>query len=276
MSALRGPAHVSADKNNRPLTCYRAHPTQKYPYMFPLAGPAAGLSLTTETSLPYPHHRSMFFGCDRVHGGNYWQEDFAQGQIVSEGPKLGKATRTAVEILDACAWQKPGQAPVMKDRRRITVTVVNEQLQFIDWAIEWTAVVGVPIQKTNHSLFALRAATDLTPIGGGSLINAEGRSGEKATFGQPSAWCDFSGKRERLAGSQVEGIALLDHPKNPWSPCPWFTRDYGFASPTPLNFIGQTMEWPAGKSVTLRYRVVLHAGDAQEAGLPARYREWSA
>jgi hypothetical protein len=26
--------------------------------------------------------------------------------------------------------------------------------------------------------------------------------------------------------------AILDHPKNPWNPCPWFTRDYS-QSPSP-------------------------------------------
>jgi hypothetical protein len=262
--------------DNRLVTCYRAHRSQKYPYLYPLSGPRSGLSLTSETALPYPHHRSLYFGCDHVNGGNYWQEEFDKGQILSNGPKLGKATANSVEILDACAWQKPGGPVVMKDRRRIVVRVPSERLRFIDWEIEWTAVEDVKIQKTNHSLFAARAALDLSPAGGGKLMNAEGDSGEKATFGRKSAWCDFSGKRADIAGDIVEGLALLDHPGNPWSPCPWFTRDYGFVSPTPLNFIDQPWELPAGKSVTLRYRVVLHAGDAPGAGLDQIHREWAA
>jgi len=262
--------------DNRLVTCYRAHRSQKYPYLYPLSGPRSGLSLTSETALPYPHHRSLYFGCDCVNGGNYWQEEFDKGQILSNGPKLGQATAHSVEILDACDWQKPGGPVVMKDRRRIVVRVPNERLRFIDWELEWTAVEDVKIQKTNHSLFAARAALDLSPAGGGKLVNAEGDSGEKATFGRKSAWCDFSGKRADIAGDVVEGLALLDHPGNPWSPCPWFTRDYGFVSPTPLNFIDQPWELPAGKSVTLRYRVVLHAGDAPGAGLDQIHREWAA
>jgi hypothetical protein len=96
------------------------------------------------------------------------------------------------------------------------------------------------------------------------------------TFGKPSAWCDFSGRRESIRGDVVEGIAILDHPKNPWSPCPWFTRDYGFMSPTPFNFIEKPWELPTGKSVTLRYRVVLHGGSPKEAGLDAIFQEWAA
>ena len=261
--------------NNRLLTCYRAHRSQKYPYMYPVAGPLTGCSLTEETSLPWPHHRSLFFGCDRVNGGNYWQEGFDQGQILSTGPKLGKSSKTSVEILDACDWQKPGESPVMKDQRKITVTVASEKLYFIDWEIQWTAIEKVIIPKTNHSLFALRAAVDMTPSGGGQLLNAEGLSGEKATFGKPSAWCGFHGKRERVPGSVVEGIALFDHPGNPWPGCPWFTRDYGFISPTPFNFQENPWELAAGKSVDLRYRVVLHGGSPKEIDLSTVFRQWS-
>src|SRR5512134_3783287 len=86
--------------NNRPLTCYRAHRSQKYPYFFPLSGPVSGLSLTHETTLPYPHLRSLFFGCDRVNGGNYLQEGYETGQILSTGPRVGTATKELVVITD--------------------------------------------------------------------------------------------------------------------------------------------------------------------------------
>jgi len=262
--------------NNRMLIAYRAHRSQKYPYVFPVAGPSTGLSLTAETALPWPHHRSLFFGCDRVSGGNYWQEEFATGQILSSGPALGSVTRDSAAIRDACEWQKPGEPTVMRDERRIRVSIANDRLYFVDWEICWRAVVDVAIPKTNHSLFALRAAADLTPLGGGTLVNADGQAGEKATFGKPSAWCGFHGRRNGLSGNLVEGLAIFDHPKNPWAPCPWFTRDYGFISPTPLFFRDQPWTLAAGQSVTLRYRVVAHAGDPVEAGLAGLYRTWAA
>jgi hypothetical protein len=262
--------------DNRLVTCYRAHRSQKYPYLYPLTGPVSGLSVTSETTLPYPHHRSLFFACDRVNGGNYWQEDYDKGQILSDGPKLGVTTKDSVEILDTCQWQKPGEPVVMRDQRRIVVTVAGPRLRFVDWHIRWEAVENVTVLKTNHSLFAARAALDLAPAGGGQLTNAEGDSGEKATFGKRSAWCDFSGKRDGWPGNVVEGIALMDHPKNPWAPTPWFTRDYGFVSPSPTNFMEKPWELAAGQSVTLRYRVAIHAGDAKDAGIDQIYRDWAA
>jgi hypothetical protein len=261
--------------NNVTVTCYRAHRSQKYPYLYPLTGPLSGLSVTTETSLPYPHHRSCFFACDRVNGGNYWQDEYDRGQILSGGPKLGQVTDTTVEVLDACDWQLPNGPVVMRDQRRISITAAGPSLRFLDLELQWQAVEDISVPKTNHALFAVRAATDLSPTGGGQLVNAEGLSGEKATFGKPSAWCDFSGKRQGIAGDVVEGIALLDHPGNPWAPTPWFTRDYGFISPSPMFFREEPWQLAAGKSVTLRYRVVVHAGDAQAAGIPDVFRSWT-
>jgi len=260
--------------NNAQLTGYRAHGSQKYPYLFPLAGPVTGLSLTTESSVPYPHHRSVLFACDRVNGGNYWQGPVPEGQIVSVGLKLGKVTPESAEILDRCEWRRPGRPVVMTDRRRLTVTVASPRLRFLDAEITWTAVEDVTVQKTNHSLFSVRAAADVIPWAGGTLVNSAGLSGEKATFGKPAAWCTCFGKRQGFPGDVVEGIALLDHPKNPWAPTPWFTRDYGFISPSPFNFIAKPWQLAAGQSVELRYRVVLYAGTPEEIGLGGIYKAW--
>ncbi len=271
-----GNPHIWVRWNNRLVTSYRAHHTQKYPYMYPVTGPVSGLSLTTESSLPWPHHRSLLFACDHVNGGNYWQTNLAAGQILSTGPRLGRVTAQSAQILDSCQWKKPGGPVVCKDQRKITVTVAGPRLRFIDWELKWTAVEEITVTKTNHSLFSIRAAGDVSPLGGGTLINSEGQSGEKATFGQPAAWCGYHGRRQNVPGNVVEGIALFDHPQNPWAPTPWFTRDYGFISPTPFNFIKQPWQLAAGESVLLRYRVVLHAGDHKDAALAGIYKAWAA
>jgi hypothetical protein len=256
------------------VTSYRAHPNQKYPYLYPLAGPVSGLSLTAETSTPYPHHRSVFFACDRVNGGNYWQGPVDLGQIVSKGPKLAQVTPQSAEILDACEWRKPGQTPVMTDRRKITVHVVDSRLRWIDTEIQWTAIQDVTIEKTNHALFSVRAAADLIPWAGGKLENSLGKFGEKGTFGQPAGWCTFYNKRAGMPNDVVEGVALFNHPLNPWKECPWFTRDYGFISPSPFNFADKPWQLAAGKSVQLRYRVVAYAGTPTATGLEGLYKAW--
>ena len=267
--------HIWLRWHNEPLLGYRAHPTQKYPYFFPVGGPISGLSLTSESSLPWPHHRSLFFGCDFVNGGNYWQDALERGQIVSRGPSVVEPTKTSAVIVDACDWRQPGQPVQMTDERRFTLSVPSPRLRILDVDITWRAAVDVAIQKTNHALFAIRAAHDLTPWGGGRLLTSDGQEGEKQTFGKPARWCAFYGKRTKASGEPVEGIALMDHPASPWPKCPWFTRDYGFMSPMPFNWIEQPWRLAAGQSVRIRHRIVAFAGDPQEAGLDRLHREWA-
>ena len=95
--------------DERMFTSYRFGAGQKYPYFYPVNGPLSGVSVTTESSLPWPHHRSLFFGSDKVNGGNYWQEGNEEGQIVSRGPTVVVSGPDRVEITDDCEWRKPGR-----------------------------------------------------------------------------------------------------------------------------------------------------------------------
>ena len=244
------------------FTAYKTDKDQKYPYFWPVNGPASGKSVTTETSNPYPHHHSLFFGCDMVNGGNYWQDVNARGQILSQQIKLVESSGKGVVFTDMCLWKQPGKDPIIRDKRRITITAPSADLRFIDFGITIEPLTDIHIQKTNHALFSARVVPELCVKSGGTLINAEGKTGEKGTWGVNSPWCDFWGKRDGL----TEGIAILQHPKNRWYPSKWFTRDYGFFSPTPMYWLeGNRLDIPKGESFTLNYRVVVHTGNTEQA-----------
>jgi len=254
------------------FTCYKFGPSQKYPYFWPVNGPVSGESITTESSQPYPHHHSLFFGCDRVNGGNYWQEENKYGQIVSQGPKIIEAEGSHVVFTDTCLWQQPAKEPIIHDLRRVVITAPNENLRFIDFEISLQPLTDILIQKTNHSLFSARVVPELSVRSGGTLVNAEGKSGEKETFGVASPWCDYSGTRNGV----TEGIAIQQHPGNRWFPCRWFTRDYGFFSPTPMNWLEEDkpLKLAKGEILTLRYRVVVHARDAKTADIDGLFKQY--
>lgn len=253
------------------FTCYKFGKLQKYPYFWPVNGPVSGESITTESSQPYPHHHSLFFGCDRVNGGNYWQEGNEQGQIVSSGLKLIEKKGNRVVFTDKCLWQKPGSEPVILDERHITISAPNESLRFIDFEISVEPLTDITILQTNHSLFSARVVPELSVKSGGTLVNAEGKTSEKETWGVESAWCDYSSTRN----GTTEGIAILQHPENRWFPSKWFTRDYGFFSPTPMNWLKDgRLELAKGETLTLRYRVVIHTGDANMAGINDIFEEY--
>ena len=272
LSAERLDDRIVVRVDDRTFTCYRFGAGQKYPYLYPVNGPSSDVSVTTESSLPWPHHRSLFFGCDKVNGGNYWQEGNEEGQIVSRGATVVRAGPDRVEIADECDWRRPGAAPVLTDRREIRIEAPSPQLRILRFKIVLVPQTEVRVERTNHSLFAARVAPELSAQAGGVLRNAKGDLGEKGTFGTASPWCDVSGTRFGLR----EGIAIFDSPPNRWYPSRWFTRDYGFFSPTPFNWMGDAgLRLAAGEKLELEYQVVVHAGDAAEAGIAALFTKWA-
>jgi len=274
VTAVKIGPRIDVSINNRFFTSYLFSPDEKYPFFFPVNGPATGGSVTSMRNSDYPHHSSLFFGCDRVNGGNYWQEGLERGRIISTGAVVAEQGGERVVILDECIWKRPDAPAPVKDSRKITITAPTKELYQLDFDITMEMLMDVTIEKTNHSLFSGRMDPDLSVKNGGVMINAEGALNEKGTFGAASPWIDFYGKR----GAVTEGMAIFQHPSNPWYPSPWFTRDYGFFSPTP-------MYWPAddkatrlkkGETLTLRYRVLVHAGDHQTANIAGLFEKYKA
>ena len=272
ISAVKVGSKINVTIDGKYFTSYIFSSDEKYPFFYPVNGPLSGGSVTSMRNGEYPHHSSLFFGCDQVNGGNYWQEGLERGRIISINAEILKEGGDSVVITDECIWSRPGAISPVKDIRRFIITSPSASVRLIDVEITMEMLIDVTIKKTNHSLFSARMAADLSVKNGGKLVNAEGMSGEKATFGIASPWMDFSGKR----GDFVEGMAILQHPSNPWFPSPWFTRDYGFFSPTPMYWPKDDKEtvMKKGEKLVLRYRVVVHGGNASEAKVSELFEQY--
>jgi hypothetical protein len=74
----------------------------------------------------------------------------------------------------------------------------------------------------------------------------------------------------------------MDNPANPRYPTYWHARAYGLFAANPFgvrDFTGDktrdgSMTVEAGKSITFRYRVVIHPGDAQSANIASLYQRY--
>jgi hypothetical protein len=263
---------VRIEINGSLFTEYLFTNGEKYPYFYPVNGPRTGKSVTERRLESYPHHSSIFFGCDKVNGGDYWQEGLERGRIVSKEVRLLHDAGEEIVFEQTCRWERPGAEPPFDDVRTIRVNAPSADLRCIDFDIRLTARIKVRIEKTNHSLFSVRMAPDLATKNGGKLINANGDETEQGTFGHPSPWADFRGSR----GTEIEGISVLCHPSNKWFPSPWFTRDYGFMSPTPLYWPENGfVEFQPGETIRLRYRVLIHAGNPSSNQIQAEFLSWS-
>ena len=257
--------------NNNLFTSYVLSQDEKYPFFFPVNGPS-NASVTSLRNANYPHHSSLFFGCDRVNGGNYWQEGLERGQIISIRADIIESGNDKVIIENECIWRRPNANAPIKDTRKITITAPSKDLYQIDFDVTLEMLMDVIIEKTNHSLFSGRMDADLAVINGGTMINSNSEKGEKETFGKKAAWIDFYGKR----GDRQEGMAIMQHPSNEWYPAPWFTRDYGFFSPTPMYWPQNDKETnlKKGQTIKLKYRVLVHSGDTTTAKIAEQFEKY--
>ena len=103
---------------------------------------------------------------------------------------------------------------------------------------------------------------------GGKISTARDKTNE-AAWGQPATWVDYHGP---VAGEQL-GIAMLDHPSSFRYPNRWHVRTYGLFAANPFgrkefgatDGPGGPFTLEKGKTLTLRYRIILHRGDEQSA-----------
>jgi Methane oxygenase PmoA len=112
------------------------------------------------------------------------------------------------------------------------------------------------------------------------MVNSDGAVGEKAIWGERTNWVDYDGS---VAGEDL-GIAIFDSPANLRHPTYWHARHYGLLAANPFGVKEFTHDRhqdgsytvAAGASLTLRYRLFIHHGNFQRAGVADAYRRYAA
>ena len=92
--------------------------------------------------------------------------------------------------------------------------------------------------------FGARVASHFTEQNGGMLSSSTGKKTAKETWGQPAAWCDYSG----TSGERSCGILLMASQGNfreSW----WHNRDYGVFVANPFG--REAMKQGARSTVTV-------------------------
>jgi hypothetical protein len=150
----------------------------------------------------------------------------------------------------------------------------------IDAAFTLTADQGpLTIGDTKEGAFAIRVAPELTAPAG-RMINSRGGQGEQEIWGKQAEWVEYDG----TIGGKPVGVAILDSPRNFRHPTYWHARGYGLFAVNPFGlraFTGNESRdgrytISLGASLTLRYRVVIHAGDYEQARIEDIYRGYAA
>jgi len=153
--------------------------------------------------------------------------------------------------------------------------------RIIDCTFTLTANKGVPLKMgdTKEGTFAIRVVNGLTAPNL-KMLNSEGKVGEAEIWGKRANWVDYSGE---VDGESL-GIAIFDNPANLKHPTYWHARDYGLFAVNPFgehDFYHDpkrdgSVTIALGQSLILRYRIMIHHGDAAEAHIAAAYNGYAA
>ena len=244
----------------------------------------------------HPHHRALYFAHGDINGIHFWAEGQPQGrkvetaaskQYVEEGMTRGRAVFKKLlsaengEISAQFDLVDPREDKVLGEMQQTYVFHADEGSRVFD--CEFTLTAGadaVKLGDTKEGTFAIRVVDALREKEGLVMVNSEGAKGEKEVWGKPAPWVDYSGTVE----GESLGIAIFDHPGNPKHPTYWHARGYGLFAANPFGehhfFNDETRDGSVtiepGTSFTLRYRVVIHPGDAEQAKVAELYESYKA
>lgn len=261
---------------------YRFDTAHEKPFIHPLRTPG-GVTLTCFEPWDHQWHRGLWFSWQYVNEVNYWEErggvpaGVAAGRLRFEGPESVSMSPEGARIATRYAYEPPEGGVVMEERRELAFAMPAAGRYTVDWVQTTTARVPVLIRRTpedwgGYTGLGIRTARGL---GGLRRVNSEGRT-DDATQHARARWCDLSGKADG-GWDRSGGAAILVHPDTPRAPARWksFGMDgFGYINPSPV--IDEPLCLEAGESVTLRYRVLVHDGSLEPAGIERVYADYLA
>jgi len=285
---------VEVRVGGRAFATYHVDPSIAKPFFYPLRSALGtivtrGYPMTEEIEgddRDEPHQRGMYFAHGDVNGFDFWGEAAFSRWSDHSVSTFG---RTVFRDLDEIrSGEDAGSLQATFDLVTPAGAIGEEIQRFrfsgdaesriIDCTFTVRASKGaLTIGDTKEGTFAIRVAKGLHPPSG-SMVNADGARGEKGIWGKRSSWVDYSG---RVAQEDV-GVAIFDHPQN-GTPAYWHARAYGLLSVNPFGlrqFSGDQRQSgkhliSPGDSLVLRYRVLIHHGNALQADVAGAYRRFA-
>jgi hypothetical protein len=272
------------------------------PALWPIIGPTGhpmtrsypvGPRVEGETN-DHPHHVSLWFVHGAVNGLDFWtatstNRDPDRGNRIVHRDFATVESGTQAKIVSRNDWLAD-EKKICEDERTIIFGQQENGDRWIDFAVKLTASEEeLTLGDTKEGTFGVRVADSIRVEAkqGGKIVNSRGEE-NAAAWGKLAEWVDNSGP---VAGETV-GIAILTHPSSFRPVCRWHARGYGLLAANPFGereFLAETRRQraadepqqgvyvvPRGQSLSFRYRVLLHRGDAQQAGVADVFKEYAA
>jgi hypothetical protein len=277
---LDGVIHFS--ENQKLITSYHLGPSLnsaigqiRRPFLYPVNGPDdIGL---TEFGKPHDpagshaHHYSLWIAHNSVDGIDFWSE--RGGIIAHESLDEMEDGPIFARLVQKARWRNDSR-DILRETRTITAYKSTESFRALDIELALTPAASnnVTFGKTTFGFLAVRVAQSMTVFDGAGEIRASaGKLNESGAHLTHANWLDQSGP---ISQDKWGGIAILDSPDNQNFPTGWHCRNDGWAGAAFNMDAPYVLE--SSKTLRLRYRLILHRGDAVKANIDRRFEEWAA
>jgi len=283
--------------NGEHFTTYHYSNLNKKPFLWPVHV-EGGVGITRNFPMgpdelaheDHVHHKSIWTSYGDLNGTDCWGEGGNSGFQHTNDVTYGSGAAYGW-IHAKNVWQDKDHAPVIAEEREYRFYATPAGARLFDVTVTFTATEGpVKFGDTKEGgilSFRVRPEIEATKGRAGTIVNAQGATGERGCWGQPSPWCDYYGE---IPGVGVRGIAVFDHPTNLRHPTRWHVRGYGLngANCFGLSYFTEREQKKKGEkplngdylleadqSLTFNYRVMIHSGDHEAAQVADRFANYA-
>ncbi|HEX7847799.1 MAG TPA: PmoA family protein [Chitinophagaceae bacterium] len=286
--------------NNKLLTAYCYYDSSRKPMLFPVNAVdgitvtrSYPFQVIPGERTDHPHHTGIWLNYESVNGLDFWNNSTAialekrsqYGTIIHQQVTNKQSNGNTAELSATAKWVRPDMKTLLNEQTTFHFKVAGNDL-IIDRITTLTATdTTVVFRDVKDGMFAIRVARELelpskeksnfvddkgnitaVPASGadvsGMYYSSEGLKGD-SVWATKGKWVMLTGKKD---GKDIT-IGIVDHPSNVGYPAYWHARGYGLFAVNPLGrkiFSNGKEELnfslPPGKSVTFRYRVIIHSG----------------
>ena len=288
--------------NNKLMTAYCYFDSSRKPVLFPVntvdgitVTRSYPFKMIAGERTDHPHHTGIWLNYESVNGLDFWNNSTAipvekrdhYGTIIHQKITDQKTNGNTASLSASAIWIRPDKKVLLNEQTTFNFSVKANDF-IIDRITTLTATdTTVVFKDVKDGMFAIRVArelelpsrekssfvddkgniTEVPPSAAGvtgMYYSSEGLKGD-SVWSSKGKWVMLTGKKD---GKDIT-IGMFDHPANVGYPAYWHARGYGLFSVNPLgrkifsngkeelNFSLQP-----GQSVTFRYRIVIHSGDA--------------
>jgi len=270
-------------------------------YFWPVIGPG-GIKMTRAYPMKdvegekqdHPHHRSVCFGLQNAGGFNTWHERLTfirngkvdQAKLAKTGRQVhtkivkAAASGNSATLVVECNNVTPDGDVYLRETRTTNFHVADNGSRIMDIEIAMHGVKdSITVLGKKDSGLTVRVAHSMCVDAGqgGRIVNSKGDQ-DGGAWGKRAAWVDFNGPVE----CKKMGVAMLNHPDSFRHPTPWHVRKYGLftANPFALKEVAGEKDrgdfnLTKGETVTLKHRIIFHAGDEKEADIAKAWEAYS-